>query len=429
MDTVTLLLPGLIVLLTTEYTCRVTMAPSLDKASPSASFMYGDLVGCSMMIICAMTFIRPSYLELDPETPQIGPHAVIVTYGWNTVFSFWSWKTGRPLYSVLAAIGFISQMVLQNLTRFPPLKGAIVPQFLWLLIVFSCNLGLTITWKLALGTASLMAVGTTAWYCPGSTHLQLDETLSTMVCSAIVFGAFHILCHAKAPLQQEHFTNLARSVLFLLFSYDIATELHQIHLDASYATQGGFHIVKVTLLAGVGLVSMGTLNSEAEKNKGLQKTLQQQVDELHLVDLAQQASETAVAITDDSKCIIWFNPAFFELTERSNLYKQSVVDVLAVSALDAQTITNLFDDSGRQQDEITIGDLTLELEVAPFSRGNNDHRPSQQHQDDICFVVKLKNSTETRARERAEKAAEHEALVTKTMMESMETLTHGKCVA
>ena len=151
-----------------------------------------------------------------------------------------------------------------------------------------------------------------------------------------------------------------------------------------------------------------------------------------MVELALQASETAIAITDSNKKIIWLNGACDEITSKvlsSTEQEQSpigkpLVEVLELETMhDEKKLAKAFSDT-RSEDEIRIRKTIYHIEVSPYaytpSAVSNGQSKSNSNGR---FMVVLKNITAERAREVAEKAAREEAMLTKAMGDSMVTLT------
>ena len=196
------------------------------------------------------------------------------------------------------------------------------------------------------------------------------------------------------------------------------------------------------------------------------RQVRQHEDTLHLVGLALQASETAIAIVDAQQSIVWLNPALERLCQRatgsgnnnnnnnqneqdasllSNFIHRSLDDVLALEEKDAQKLLNSFDPTTRHEVEISVGEAIINAEVSPFwgnhSGENNNNKHNHPSSDDSHddgdphnketkldaqprYVVALKDISEFRKLQRVEKLAEQEAMLTKAMSDSMETLTH-----
>lgn len=180
--------------------------------------------------------------------------------------------------------------------------------------------------------------------------------------------------------------------------------------------------MKAGFFALVGLVATNAFHREINMNEALEivvreraKEISKQADRLHLVGLALEASETGIAITDPFQKVIWSNVALSKLTgiSESELQTKTLSTVLHTEDLHL-----CFDDRNSSNFEIMVGKRNIAVEVSPFPDDQDKHACGSR------FLVVLKDITERRARERAEKTAERNAYVAKAMSESMETLTH-----
>lgn len=249
--------------------------------------------------------------------------------------------------------------------------------------------------------------------------------------------------------------HMARGVLAFVFLTHVWNEIRQFDLEGKSLTDIGFVIGRVCFLAAVGLAALGVFHRNVDDKDRLETLVQErtkqihmQQDHLHMVGVALQASETAICITDTHQRIIWLNPALIQLCHgrassarlsspsQSKIGQQDVdsyrnkflVDVLPLSGKDAKNFSGLFDPLATKQEEIMVGKKVIEAEVSPFLSNDTTRHDENEVHDTNCeqhrFVVALKDITEFRALQRAENAAEREALMVKAMTESMETLTH-----
>jgi len=319
------------------------------------------------------------------------------------------------MLSSLAAVGFIAMITLQNLFEFPPLDGmAIVPQFLWLLAVFSCNVGLAFSYRAKMGLVALVSVLFAALRSPSLLPDQIkSEVIPSFFASTAVYMGFHYwLSVGNAEDIAMHGARLA---LALFFGFHIISELETMVHDPNYAPDGGFAIVRATSIAAAGLVALGTFRKEKDLNRKLQTQVEEQEDQLLMVGLALQASETAIAmVAASSRQVIWTNPAFDKLCISTDALNHELTNALGLSESNAEKLSQSFDIEASREVEICEREKILQADISPFLSSSRTER----------FVVVLKDITEKRARERLEKAAEQEVLRTETIQQSMETLTH-----
>ena len=406
----------------------MALLSSQNRTATHKMAMYGDLVGFGMMLVCDLLFVKPAFQELQVDDPKlIGSYAVILTYAWNTVFSFASWWTRDLRLNLLASVGYIAMMVCQNYFQFPKMGGmAIVPHFLWLLLVFSCNVGVKLLHKVILGLLALVAMTQTAYHSPGlESDEEREQVILTFIGSTIAYIIFHF-CWALGGTE-----TVAQASLGLMFIYTMAGELIAIRQDPEYAPEGGIVIVKTSCLAIIGLFALGIFRSEQSKSNNLLAKVEEKEDELHMVGLAMSVSDTAVAITTSCRDIIWSNPAFGRICEmegKSGSLRRCKVDALQLSRLSSGKFIELFDVSSGKEAQISVGDRNYQVEVSPFKPIRKENRvdpaASKHESGDLRFIVVLKDITERFARARAEKKAQQESLLSQAMIESMETLTH-----
>lgn len=178
-------------------------------------------------------------------------------------------------------------------------------------------------------------------------------------------------------------------------------------------------LAKAALVATMGIVATGTFRSEISKKEQLERLVEERTREirrknkkLHTVNLALQASETAIAITDSERCIVWSNTAFdknlavassassspsstLQRSHRSGVRRRRIgdgneqkieanaceegepasslaglplVDVLNFNTKeDRCCLAGAFDVSTRRQDKVNIFDSTFNVEVSPFA--------------------------------------------------------------
>jgi len=260
---------------------------------------------------------------------------------------------------------------------------------------------------------------------------------------------------------------------------DYNDDQNQLLLDENTKFQQTlFAMMEAAIVAATGFAATGSFRGEITKKEKLEtlveertKTIQEKSKTLAMVTMALQASETAIVITDYSRCIVWWNASFERLattttttlsssdgttgtgtsSSSTTTNTQLMIGVPLLDALDFQTeddrcyLAGAFGSSTyRSHDSITISNLTFSLEVSPF----ND----EEHNTDTIlssistsistspissllattntttntdrFLVVFKDTTADRARQRAEDIAREESMMAKAMGDSMVTLTH-----
>lgn len=264
----------------------------------------------------------------------------------------------------------------------------------------------------------------------------------------------------------------SKCVLALIYGYHACTELLSATADNEpVSARAAFRtVVKASVVALVGAVSNGTFQREIETNDTLEKLVRERTktilaknEQLHMVELALQCSETAIAITDSNAehhHIVWMNAACERLSlvptnseeeetktndedgasrelsssshHRQKLLGRPIVEVIALETIvDEKKLRRAF--SGKTtQDEIAIREKIFRLEVSPYSSSasspassnSTDNSSNNTTNAGSRYLVVLKDITAERAREVAEKTAREEAMLAKAMGDSMVTLTH-----
>jgi PAS domain S-box-containing protein len=220
--------------------------------------------------------------------------------------------------------------------------------------------------------------------------------------------------------------HVASLVLLGTFTYHMASEMVAMVTQPGYAVTGGYMIIRAGFFGAVGLIAAGAFRQEIDAKAVLEELVEertaqivQQADELRMVGLALKASETAIAITDQQRNIIWLNPALRRLTGKKEtaLLNTSLAVALSPSEEDTEKLIRCFNETVSLEDEILVNGKIMYAQVSPSTDAEFQNSGSR-------FVVVLKDITEKRALERAKKSAQQEALISQAMSESMEVLTH-----
>jgi len=204
-------------------------------------------------------------------------------------------------------------------------------------------------------------------------------------------------------------------VLAAIYMYHAASEFLSMTFEGVGAERIFSTIVKAGIVASMGVVATGTFQKEIDMNAQLEvmvktrtKTIQEKNDKLHMVELALECSETAIAITDSDLRIIWLNAACEdistsikakdvqgengnnsnininnsinnnnnngEVTEtkeqpvphRKIILGRPIAEVIALETIiDEKKLTEAFSKS-RKEDEICINRMMFRLEVSPY---------------------------------------------------------------
>lgn len=394
---------------------------------------YGDLVNA----LCYTIFL-PVYLWLwlAQEPDNEGARNINIAFALTAVFSWYAVWKGSPLASSLAMLGMSSSIAGMNLYRWPHADEVVViPQYLWSLLIVSGNWDLPLAYKLVNGSIALVNAVVVASLTP---LLSLEDNIPTLLSAAAVYFGFHYystLRHREGgSLISPHGASL---VLAGTFVYHVGHEITKMYSRAGYARDGGFAILKAAFFAVVGLAAAGAFRNEIDLNETLERLVEhrtrevlKQAKQLQIVERALQSSETAMAITDPNRRLVWSNTALEKLTHKSAKELQNVLIDELLDTVMAKP--SWFSREGVTQNELKVNEEHIQVEISPIanqpqkweqkdgSELGHKSNPKEQHR----FLVVLKNITAQRARQRAEQAAVKEAMAAQAMQESMQTLSH-----
>ncbi|VEU39412.1 unnamed protein product [Pseudo-nitzschia multistriata] len=221
------------------------------------------------------------------------------------------------------------------------------------------------------------------------------------------------------------------------------------------------------MIAGIGSVATGVFKTNIDQKEQLELLVRERTQVIHFktkelrrINVAFEACETAIAITDSSRVVIWANNAFEKLAKRTTTVQPSLGEQSRVSATsDTDALNETCSSVGRQlTDVIVLNDSTNEtklrgafdflsprhdeiniigddctnssrgksdyrLEVTPFVDYDEGTKTISNDNDNNLFLVAFHDITADRARKQAENMAREEALLSKAMKESMVTLT------
>jgi signal transduction histidine kinase len=412
---------------------------------------------------------------------------ICIAFTITTFLQLFSWKTNNKYISAVAFICSWISVSLMNVYQWP-LYGqqALVPQFLWHLMVLNVNgsPAIPFLFQVTLGFLSLLFGCVIAFYPP----YMLHDTFPILFGATALHVAFHTSLHIHTDtnkdsntssdendihstvfsLRNDTFrTTFASVILTTTFAYHVFNEILTMFSQPNYSVTGGFSILRAGFFASFGIFAAGAFKKESIQNELLERLVQQrtkqivaQSERLRLVEVALEASETAIAITDHMMNIVWYNPALQRLTgkhQHGQLSMCSLLDALDPSVEDGKKISSCFNCHQTLEEEITIRNLTIHIQVGPFfdvdeNNDNNDFTGSagdRKITNNVCgacrdcddddikngnghrsnihasrFVVVMKDFTERRKRQLAEKAAEREAMLKQAMFESCQILSH-----
>ena len=326
--------------------------------------------------------------------------------------------------SLLACAGNSATIASMNLFHWPhPDELVVIPQFLWSLLIISGNTKLSLSYKsgmalLALATAIVVLVIDDAG--------DLRESIPILFGATSVHFLFHFYTTKASKTRGLVTAHGASMVLAGTFAYHMSSELIGMLESPGYAKEGGYSILKAAFFALVGLAAAGAFRQEIDMNEALEalvkersKEILQQSDRLRIVELALQASETSIAITNSKQQIKWFNPALHRLTnlDEKQLSGTPLFEALGIKE---QTVdmTKWFSDTTPTMNSVKVHALDMEIEISPFPNEKYGAKGTSR------FLVVLHDVTAEKAREKAETAAIREAMAAQAMQESMQMLSH-----
>uniref|UniRef100_A0A7S3LB42 histidine kinase n=2 Tax=Amphora coffeiformis TaxID=265554 RepID=A0A7S3LB42_9STRA len=439
------------------------------SSSPSKSGggrKYGDLISAGGYSLCLVAIL---VREMDPTgrttprrlaVPITLSHVVTIACGISSFIA-----SDSTLLSVLTILGDILTIGLLNASNFLQYEdSSLLLELIWVFLMIGADFDLSFYVKACLGACTLVGGIVSTLY--SELPVPLVETTQLLLLCAILHTVIHyIMAYPPALVDTDWITvHGARAVLAATFCHHMWTELCVILLHPNtQANAGTYAAVKACVLAVAGLASVGTFSTNINEKNCLQalveersREIRRQEDKLLMVGLALQASETAIAITDSQKRIIWCNPAFERMAASAResckcnnnqqqypqkqhaLFDRSIADVLQLTVLDGSKLLRAFHSPGRHEDDISVGGSLYNVDVSPYLRdGREDgqqqtanscdeqyHEAGNSNGIDHRYVVAFKDITEFRKLQSAEKAVEREAMMSKAMSDSMEVLTH-----
>ena len=396
--------------------------------------MQGDLVNG----LCYSLFL-PAYLWLWISNPEPGAAIINALFLLVAATSWVSWCWGSFVASSIANAGMAASIACMNLYQWPH-KGEvfIFPQYLWSLLIVSFNTSLPFAVKTGI---TVNALGTALLVASKSPLLSVADALPMLLSVTTIHTLFHYLADKRSKDNAEGGFLNARSASILLagaFAYHMTLELSKMMQYDGYAMEGGYVILKAGIFASLGLAAAGAFQTTEATRDVLETLVVErtqavaiQAEELRIVDYALQASETAIAITDLNQTIVWSNPALERLTNYSEKVRGAPLsDVLKLSPEMMEHLKGCFDPNSAGTTEVLMEGMNYAIDVSPFPASGVTWCPDCDSdcdcdcKDNPRFLVALKDVTERRAREQAEKLSEQEMFLKAGMKESMETLSH-----
>ena len=399
---------------------RALWVPSQDETSA----LYGDVVYLLTGLGVIPTVGYDLY-QMEVDDPQRAAAAyVYVTLISGPFMSFLAILTRDIRYSRLAMAGALAFSALSNLIEWPFEEECTITALCHggLLMCVMANISLSFKEKI-IRIFVFFAVG--SYVSIQSRHsVYFEDTFpilggTTLMCIFFLYIGHFGICGNLATVQGAR---LILGALFVQHAVYSATSSDQT------AYENIMSLVKGAFVVSVGIAAAGTVQDEILEKEKLEVLVRNRTQKLHMVNLALQASETAIAITDNMGCIIWVNAAFERISGGNEEGLVGLVLKDVIYNLDTATKENKYhlmesydNPSKRSETELHIGDSIFHLEATPYSsEGYGKDRLGRNDR----FLMVFKDVTAGQARDIAEKKAQHEATMAKAMSESMVTLTH-----
>lgn len=434
---------------------------------------YGDFVN-GLFLLPTVVFLayQVMYTMRNGDPKRVDAICIICLSGIGCLLSILSWIQNSILFSRLL---FLCNIVVGSYTDLAewPLEGecTIAPRFaggVFALVV--ANAGSLSFREKVLRLLTIFLVGSyVSIRSPYSIYVQ--DALPILGGSCLVtLVVFYVGTYGVQIRRRDFMVNASRLVILALFFNHTIRVLASTKSETIHIRQEISGLMKASVLVCMSCVASGTIQQELDQKDCLEKLVKErtkeiehQADKLRMVNMALQASETAIAITDSSRCIIWWNKAFEALNMRKQvspqqktvkkshqtLMGQELTDSLPLGSKQNETkLRGVFDLSTRREDEILVEGSIFNIEVSPFPSSDERNGASSSlsvaekgiansstscasigennNNNNTCdrFLVVFKDMTEHRARKSAENRALEKATLVKAMQDSMVTLTH-----
>jgi len=399
----------------------------------TANGLYGD----AMHMLSALAYVPLSgwrLYEMEPDDPKkTDAIYVYVAMFFGPIMCMLALLLKNVWFSRLGMLGGVTLNTLMNLTEWPhPGECTItaLSQGVVLLAVMA-NISLSFSEKCIRLSVLFITASYISIHSPYSVYLE--DTFPILGCT--ILGAIFVLYIYHFGVDRT-FTTIqgARLCLAAIFLYHATVRLTS--QDKS-AYDNITKFVNEALVASIGIVATGTFQNEILQKQRLEILVQKRTQKLRMVNMALQASETAIAITDKWGSIVWLNVAFERLLGKKrkgllgSLLKDVILNLDTSRKENKYLLMELYEDLSKpNEEELQIGESIFRIEATPFSaesHSNTKNKPVTENtpvtKNDRVLMV-FKDITSRRARETLEKKAHHEAIMAKAMGESMMTLTH-----
>ncbi|GKY97279.1 hypothetical protein MPSEU_000686300 [Mayamaea pseudoterrestris] len=385
--------------------------------------LYGDLISGLTSSLFLVMYIGSIYYMEDPGLKET---SIVIFMGSAWILHWIAWAKNDQKLSIAA---FIAQTACNTTTvvfMWPfGTDPILLPQLLWMAFIhISSNITLETSVKIG------MILYASAWSIIATLLTESVDTAPTLVfcvMTAIFACALQLL-----PWKDELLS--ARMSAFILcgvFVHHLAVEISSTMQVPGHAATGGYNIIKMGILASLGMVATGAFRDQVSMKQSLQslmkvrgKEMARQAETMQMISLALEACEVAIAITDPNHFIIWSNQALQNLVGiKAN--ENEKISLVKAMGLTAEVTKDFCACYGTRQHSMPLclrgKDMRVVVSPFTFARSESNHNGTHVNSS-VQYFVAMNDISHICARERAEKAAEQAAMT--AMQESMETLTH-----
>lgn len=426
-----------------KQTCSIHFAK--DQSSLRET-MKGDIVnGLTFLSILPWYYYLAfsSYLDSDRSqghvtSASLGQQfAICIAFTFTVGFCYLSWRFHSITFSDTAFVLSIVATICMNIFQWPhPGEQIVIPQYLWHLLILTANTELLLVHQVVLCLFGLLGMMVILGISP---IYNIEETIPMLAGATVLHITFQVSRavdkNRTFSLKNDAFRGIFASVILAtVFSYHVFGEIVNMMSQPGYASAGGFSILRAGFFASFGLFASGAFKKESDANEVLEKLVEErtkqiakQARRLLMVEMALEASETAVAITDAHLRIKWYNHAFKKLTGKHDkiILDHLILESLDTSVSDQEKIKNCFNKIMSLEDEIEVDTASIQIQVGPFVDDEKSFQSENNYgEKKNRYVVILKDFTERRRREKAEEAAEREIVLKQAMAESCQILSH-----
>ena len=407
-----------------ETTAIAKNTKSLLSYKDPGSALYGDLI--ALLSGVAVIPVRVGNLyQMEPDNPKrTAAMYVLVTISLATFMALFATFSKNVWFSRLSMALFLGFIALSSLVDWPHEGECTITALCHGLILMAVMANLSLSFQEKIARLIIIFIIASYASIKNPYSVYLEDTFPLLGGTTLVSIFALYVCHYGAciGLGTVQGARLILGGLFLRHAVISAMSNENTHYENIIS------LVKGAFVVSIGIAAAGTVQDEILQKEQLENLVQKRTQNLYMVNLALQASETAIAITDKWGCIIWVNTAFERMSGENEEGLVGMILRDVIYNLDTAAKENKYfsmesydDPSKRNERELKIGESIFYLEATPFS---SETCKKDKNVRNDRFLMVFKDITAGRDREVAEKKAQQEAMLAKAMGESMVTLTH-----